>query len=207
MVIGGRNLSGASPVQLKIEIGGQLLESAEVAPGFFLKMPALTAGRLAGAGDYATLKISAEPPGSDLAIEQFDAQPDGRILFGYGDGWNELEYNPITGRLWRWTTERGLIRVRAPAGRALTLRLDGEIEEATSSHVVIRAGDRVIAEHDIGTTFSIDANVPAAAVSGEELVISIETSAWYIPAERRWRSRDQRHLGLKIYSCVLAPAS
>jgi hypothetical protein len=170
-------------------------------------MTTLPAGRLSGSGDYATLRISAEPSGSDLAIEQFDAEPDGRIVFGYGDGWNELEYNPATGRLWRWTTERGVLRVRAPAGKALTLRLDGEIEEASSSHVVIRAGDRVLAEHDIGTTFSIDAKVPAEAVSGDELTMSIETSAWYIPAERRWRSRDQRHLGLKIFSCVLTPAS
>src|SRR6185436_3597227 len=184
---------------------GQPLEEAAVAPGFFLKMLTLPEGRLAGAGDYATLKISVDPPGADVAIEQFDAQPAGRIVFGYGDGWNELEYNPATGRLWRWTTERGVLRVRAPAGKALTLRLDGEIEEASSSHVTIRAGDRVLAEHDIGTRFSIDAQIPAAAVSGDEVAISIETSAWYIPAERRWRSGDQRHLGLKIYSCVLIP--
>ena len=207
LVVGGRNLSGGPPVQLRMDIDGQTLEEATIASGFFLKMARLSAGRLAGPGDYATLKISAEPSGSDLAIEQFDAEPDGRIVFGYGDGWNELEYNPATGRLWRWTTERGLLRVRAPAGKALTLRLDGEIEEASSSHVVIRAGDRVVAEHDIGTTFSIDAKVPATAIGDEELTISIETSAWYIPAERRWRSRDQRHLGLKIFSCVLVPAS
>jgi len=207
LVVGGRNLSGGGPVRLMMEIDGQPFDETSVAPGFFLKMPILPAGRLAGAGDYATLEISAEPPGADFAIEQFDAEPDGRIVFGYGDGWNELEYNPTTGRLWRWTTERGVIRARAPAGKALTLRLDGEIEEASSSHVVIRAGDRAVAEYDIGPTFSIDAKIPAEALSGDELVIAIETSAWYIPAERRWRSRDQRHLGLRIYSCVLVPAS
>ena len=207
LVVGGRNLSGGGPVRLMMEIDGQPFDETSVAPGFFLKMPILPAGRLAGAGDYATLEISAEPPGADFAIEQFDAEPDGRIVFGYGDGWNELEYNPTTGRLWRWTTERGVIRARAPAGKALTLRLDGEIEEASSSHVVIRAGDRAVAEYDIVPTFSIDAKIPAEALSGDELVIAIETSAWFIPAERRWRSRDQRHLGLRIYSCVLVPAS
>ena len=207
LVVGGRNLSGGAPATLKMAIDGQPLEAAAVAPGFFLKMLTLPEGRLAGAGDYATLEISAEPAGADVAIEQFDAQPGGRIVYGYGDGWNELEYNPVTGRLWRWTTERGVLRVRAPAAKALTLRLDGEIEEASSSHVIIKVGDRVISEHDIGTTFSIDSRVPADLVSGDELAITIETSAWYIPAERRWRSRDQRHLGLRIFSAVIVPAS
>ncbi len=208
VMVGGRNLSGGgSPVHLKIEIDGQAVDDSSVGPGFFLRTLTLPAGRLAGTGDYATVNITAEPAGADLAIEQFDAQPEGRVMFGYAEGWNELEYNPATGRLWRWSTERGTIRLKAPAGKDLALRLDGEIEEASASHVVIKAGDRVVSEHDIGTTFSIDSKVPAGLVSGEELTVTIETSAWYIPAERRWRSRDKRHLGLKIYSCVFVPVS
>ena len=97
-----------------------------------------------------------------IAIEQFDAQPEGRLVFGYGEGWNELEYNPATGRLWRWSSERATVRLRA-GGRALSLRIDGEIEADDSSHVVIRVGDRVVAEQQVGRVFSMSATIPARA--------------------------------------------
>ena len=72
---------------------------------------------------------------------------------------------------------------------------------------MIRAGNLVVSEHDVGTAFSITSELPAAIEPQDEMTVTIETSAWYIPAERRWRSRDQRHLGLRIYSCVIVPVS
>jgi hypothetical protein len=209
LVVGGRNLSAdGTEVHLQMSVDGQRLDQISVKPGFFLHMPMLPPRNPNDSGDYAALKISAEPAGADLAIEQFDAAPMGaRPIFGYDDGWNEPEYNPTTGRLWRWTTERATLRLRGPAGKALALRLDGEIEEASTSHVVIRAGDLVVGEHDVGRTFSISSNLPAAVSPQDAMTVTIETSAWYIPAERRWRSRDRRHLGLKIYSCVIVPIS
>jgi hypothetical protein len=208
LLVGGRNLAaGGAPVRLRLDIDGRIADEATAAPGFFLRLLTLPAGRLSGAGDYATATITAEPASADLAIEQFDVQPQERLVFGYSEGWNELEYNPATGRLWRWTSERAALRVRAPAGERLTLRLEGELEEASSSHVTIRVGDRVVSEHDVGVAFSIESTVPAGLLVGDDAAITIETSAWYIPAERRWRSGDQRHLGLKVYSCVLVPAS
>ena len=75
------------------------------------------------------------------------------------------------------------------------------------SHVVIRAGDRIVAEQDVGKAFSIAAAIPAETLGGAEGAITIETSKWYVPAQRSRRSLDRRHLGLKIYNCQLTPAS
>ena len=91
-----------------------------------------------------TRRIEVVADNPRLAIEQFDAQPAGRVIYGFGEGWNEQEYNPRTGVSWRWTTDRAVLRVRAEgSGLALTLR--GEIEEASTSHVVVRAGEREVA--------------------------------------------------------------
>ncbi|OFW29808.1 MAG: hypothetical protein A3H97_19830 [Acidobacteria bacterium RIFCSPLOWO2_02_FULL_65_29] len=208
MVVGFRNLAGP-PARARVAVDGRIIDELTIGPGpgRLLRLRMLPTGDLSGAGDYAELMITVEPPGADVAITQFDAQPSSRLLFGYGEGWHEHEYDPERGRLWRWTSERATLRVHA-AGRAVKLRLEGEIEEASTSHVTIRAGGRVVSEHDIGETFSIEATVPAELLAGDEASITIETSEWYIPAER-WlrRSTDQRHLGLKVFSCVLAPAS
>ena len=215
-MVGGRNLDDAGPAaRVRIAVDGRTVDEATVAPGFFLRMLTMAPASLSGAGDYATVTVDAEPDTTssgvprlraDVAVEQFDAQMTGRVVFGFGDGWHEQEYNPTTGRLWRWTSERAALRVRAE-GHALSLRMDGEIEAASKSHVVIRAGDRIVAEQDVGQTFSIATAIPVEALGGAEGAITIETSHWYVPAERSRRSRDRRHLGLKIYDCQLAPAS
>ncbi len=68
-------------------------------------------GAMAGSGGYAEVRIVSDNP--QLAIEQFDAQPAGRVLYGFGEGWNEQEYNPATGVLWRWSSDKAALRVRA----------------------------------------------------------------------------------------------
>jgi hypothetical protein len=216
LMVGGRNLADAGPAaRVRIAVDGRTVDEATVAPGFFLRMLTVGPAGLSGAGDYATVTVDAESdttssgspgPRADVAVEQFDAQMTGRVVFGFGDGWYEQEYNPATGRLWRWTSERAALRVRAE-GHALSLRMGGEIEAAATSHVVVRAGDRIVAEQDVGKEFSIATAIPAEALGGPEGEITIETSQWYVPAERSRRSGDRRHLGLKIYYCQVAPAS
>jgi hypothetical protein len=49
--------------------------------------------------------------------------------------------------------------------------------------------------------------IPSTALPGSEETIWIETSAWYVPAEKRWRSKDRRRLGLKLFECKVTPAS
>jgi hypothetical protein len=206
-LIGGRNLAANGlSVRLRAAIDGVAIADAAleqtVPAGFFLRI--FTVPPVSGAGDYADLTV--ESDSQQLALEQFDAEPAGRLVFGFGEGWNELEHNPATGALWRWSSDRATLRVRAE-GHAVALTLRGEIEAASSSHVVIRAGGAVAAEFDVGPTFSKTVLIPTASLPGPEDVIIIESSAWYVPAEKRWRSKDHRRLGLKVYECQVTPVS
>ncbi len=153
--------------------------------------------------------VRLQPDQARVAIEQFDAQSDDRAVFGYGEGWQEPEHNPLTGALWRWTSERATLRVHA-GGHPLTLTLAGEppsVNFSKPSHVRISAGGRLIAEEALSSSFLVHATIPAELVGGGENLITIETDQIFVPAERRRRSRDRRHLGLRVFFCELKPAS
>lgn len=203
LMIGGRNLADAGPVaRVDVQVDGQRVLDEVIQPGFFLRMIALPP--TIGAGEYATVTIGSDNP--QLAIEQFDAQPEGRVIYGFGEGWNEQEFNPTTGVLWRWSSDRSTIRLRAE-GHAVALTLRGEIEAASSSHIVVRAGNAVAAELDVEREFTRTVVIPADLLAGPETTLTIESSAFYVPAETRWRSRDRRRLGLKLYECSISRAS
>jgi hypothetical protein len=203
LMIGGRNLTPAgAPARVRVYVDGRSVDDTTAAPGFFLRMLALPAA--IGDGDYATITVDSD--NRDLAIEQFDAQPGGRVVFGFGEGWHEQEYDPSTGALWRWSSERAVIRVR-PEGHAVALSIRGEIEAASQSHITIRAGDRIASEFDVGRSFVRTTIIPAEMLRSAETTLTIESSASYVPAESRWRSRDRRRLGLKLYECLVTPVS
>jgi hypothetical protein len=204
MMIGGRNLSPA-PSRLRVEIDGRRVDERDIAPGFFLQMLDLPPGALTGPGDYATMTVTA---GTDrLGIEQFDLQSRGGVVVGFGDGWYEHEYNPATGSEWRWTSDRATLRIRAE-GQPVTLKLRGETELfATTSHVVIRTGDRVLAREAVRSTVSLSIGIPAEMVGRRETVITVETDLTHVPAERRPGSHDHRRLGVRVYECRVTPVS
>jgi hypothetical protein len=203
LLVGGRNLglSGA-PGRLQVSVDGNVVDELTVSPGFFLRL--ITLPPLSGPGDYSIVTISSDNP--DLAVEQFDAQPLGQVVFGFGEGWNEQEYNPVTGALWRWSSERAVLRVRS-GGRAVALTLRGEIEEAASTRITIRVGDRVAGAFEAGRQFERTVLIPADLLAADDSVVAIESSAWYVPAETRWRSGDRRRLALKLYDCRVTPVS
>jgi hypothetical protein len=92
----------------------------------------------------------------------------------------------------------------------LTLRLQGEFEtSASSAHIVLRAGDRIVAERDVPRQFEVTFAVPADLIAADgETVLTLETDQWYMPAEQNWRpTNDRRHLGLRIFTCEIARAS
>lgn len=203
LMVGGRNLAVGGPnASLRVRVDDAVVLEESMPQGFFLRM--VTLPSTAGTGDYAAVSI--ESDNQQMAIEQFDAQPSGRVVYGFADGWNEQEYNPVTGVLWRWTTDRANIRVR-PEGKSLALSLRGEIEAASSSHLTIRVGDAVVSETDVTKTFSLTTLIPRQLLTSPETVISIQSSAFYIPAEKKWRSQDRRKLGLKLTECSLSPVS
>jgi hypothetical protein len=203
VMIGGRNLAtDGQPAHVRVAVEGRDVADLVVAPGFFLHMTPGTP--FIEKGGYAELTVESDRP--QVAIEQFDAQPAGRVVYGFGDGWNEQEYNPATGELWRWSTDRSTIRVRSE-GHSVALTLRGEIEAADASHVVVRAGSSVVAAFDVGRSFSRTVLIPSTSLPEAEDTITIESSAWYVPAEKRWRSKDRRRLGLKLLECTVRPAS
>lgn len=205
LLVGGRNLAaGGQAAHLSVALDGKPLDDGDVAPGFFLREIDLAAGALTGTGDYAKLTIASNS--TELAVEQFDAAPSDRIVFAYGEGWHEREYDPASGKLWRWTSDHGVIRVRTPK-QALTLDLAGEVEAASKSRVTIRIGDRIVAAQDVGGRFTVHQTIPREFIADGTNLITVTTDQTYVPAERRSRSRDRRLLGLKVFECRLTPAS
>jgi hypothetical protein len=204
LMLGGRNLSG-TPAAVRVTLDDRALHEAAVAPGFFLWMLSLPEGELRGAGDFAPLVVVAAPAtgveaaGADVAFEQFDAAPAGEMVFGFGEGWHEQEMNPATGVSWRWSSDRAAIRLRGASGR-LALEISGEVEAAPGSRVTIRVDGQIVAEHDVGQRFNLSVGLPVQLVAGDEVVIRIDSSESYVPAERSSRSGDRRRLGLKVHS-------
>jgi hypothetical protein len=207
LAIGGRNLAPSGPeAHVRFQIDGRTIEERPVPPGFFFRLLELPAGALDGEGRYAPLTITADS--ASVAIEQFDAQPADRVVFGFGEGWQEAEYNPALGLQWRWMSERGVLRVHA-AGHSLALTLKGEsplVYFSKPSRIVVRVGERIVGEQSVGDAFAIDVRIPAELIGGSESAITIETDQMYVPAERSRRARDRRHLGLRVFECSVRAA-
>jgi hypothetical protein len=206
LMIGGRNLAGGGlPARVTVAIDDGTVEVFEAPPGFFLRFLSLQAGRLGGEGDYARLTVSADQP--LVAIEQFDAQPSGQPVNGFGEGWHEPEYNPVTGALWRWTTDRSIVHVR-PEGRDLLLTVRGEGNpSADRPRLVVRAGERAVVDQPVGADFDIRVRISAGLLSGADPTLVLETDQVHVAAEQEWGSADRRRLGFRILEWRLTPVS
>jgi len=177
-------------------------------PGFFLRTIVVPPDQDRSDGDYREVTVSADS--EKIAIEQFDAEPAARVVFGFADGWQEQESDGGTGRRWRWLTERGELRVRG-IGRPLVLHLEGESPRkyyARPSRLLVRIAEHVLLNRQLDSDFSLDAPIPAALVPSErDEAITLETDQTFVPAEHSRRTADHRHLGLRIFTCRVSPAS
>jgi hypothetical protein len=209
LALGGRNFDPAASPRLQLLVNDRLRDEAVVAPGFFLRFVPLEPMPDPSA-DFANVTIRATPA-ARVGIEQFDATS-ARALFGYGQGWHEPEFNPQNGLRWRWLSERGELRIRAPAGVSrCTLHLEGESPRkyfSRGSRLIVRAGGQAVFDQVLSADFSIDAAIPVSGGWDRETTISLETDQVWIPAEQSWRpTGDRRHLGLRIFKCQLRPVS
>jgi hypothetical protein len=205
MLVGGRNL-GSTSSRIEVSVAARRMAAWEVAPGFFLQMIPLPPRLDENAGDYLNVSISADS--DKVAIEQFDARPSAHVQFGFGDGWQEQEYDASSGRRWRWLSERGQLRVRG-AAQPVVLHIEGESPRKyfpRPSRFVVRIGDRMLLEKVIDADFSLEATIPFAA-GGEEHVVTLETDQFFVPAERSRRTADRRHLGLRVFTCRVTSVS
>ena len=216
VMIGGRNFDRTVTPRLAISIDGRTAAEFSVPPGAFLEtiaVPALASGE----GDYAKIAVATSPPAS-VGIEQFDVTSGSkeRPIFGFGEGWQEAEYNPATGLRWRWLSERGTLRILSQGG-PLELHLEGESPRryfSRPSRLLVERGGTVILDRQLSSDFSIDVKIPpdpnpaGAARNGDGTeIITLATDQTYVPAERSRRTFDRRKLGLRIYRCEVRPAS
>jgi len=208
MIVGGRHLGAATDprVSVTLTLAGRPLDAFEAAPGFFFRLVPLPASSLAGAPGYVPLEVRsqrADGGGGAIAVslEQFDLQPEGVPMVGVAEGWQEPEYNPLTARAWRWTSERATLWVR-PIGRDVTLRLVGESPLRyydRAPKVIVSAGGREIARFSPASDFTQEVVLPAGALASADGRVVISSDEWFVPSDRGGPP-DQRHLALRIYS-------
>ena len=204
-MIGGRNFDPTLRPTLTVDVEGATAVRQELRPGAFISFLSIPFIDYIGGRDYSKVTVRASG-GARVAIEQFDASST-RVMFGFGAGWQEPEFNPRTGQRWRWLSERGEIRYRGREPKAVVLHLDGESPLKyfqRPSRLVIRSGDAILFSGLLSADFSIDVSLPAGSPTGG--VVTLETDQTFTPADRT-RSADRRHLGLRIFRAALRPAS
>lgn len=214
-VIGG-SLAEASDTKahLELAIDQRVIDRWTLTPAArrFLRFLQVPDGVLNGEGNYATLTIRSSTDVADqhvlVFIRQFDIQPVTRLVWGFGEGWHTLELDPATGRTWRWTSERSVLRIDgAPQDVRLTLRGESPLRYFDSPPMVtVTAGDRFIERFQPDADFEWQLVVPADVIARSGGLITIETDRIYLPAIAEGTA-DKRRLGLRIYECRVEPLS
>jgi hypothetical protein len=217
LLIGGRHLggSGSPPARLVVRLDGGAVVAEDIAPepGSFLRLVSLPARALAGDGPLAMLDVTATGtdggPAPALAIEQFDLQSPGRVVFGFDEGWHEPEYNPGNGRSWRWTSAASTIRVRPPEPpQALRLRVTGEsplryYQEPPA--IVVRAGTVALATLRPSSDFDESVSLPADVLARAGGLVTLDVDRTFVPDDRE-HNGDRRRLGVRIWGVAIEPA-
>lgn len=206
VLIGGRNLGGPSDpaVRFTLAIDGSTEHQWDAAPGFFLKVFELPAGALSGDGPFATLSVQSTPLSGTAAIptaiEQFDLQELQATMWGYGEGWQEAEFNTEFG-VWRWTSDRATLRIAGPPRAVrITMTVESPLRYFdTAPTVKLRAGDREIAGQTLDSARDWSVDVPADALAASSGTVTLETDAIFVPAERG-NVGDERRLGLRVFA-------
>jgi hypothetical protein len=202
VLVGGRHLGslGDPAVTFVMAVDGRDVAEWRSEPGFFLEEFDLPAGTVAGDG-LATLTIraiSGEGGTAATAIEQFDLQSAGALMWGYDTGWHEAEFNPAVG-MWRWTSEQSTLRIiNAAAPLVVTMSVESTRRYFDRpSRVRLRAGDVVLGD----TTLSTDVwrvVVPLEPLRRAGGRVTVETNQTFVPADRSGVG-DARQLGLRVF--------
>jgi hypothetical protein len=218
LMIGGRHFSavGDPPVVFTASIDGTPIETWTVNPEpggvSFLRFIDLPGGVPPGTGDYAPVVVTAhaEPvsqPTPSVAIRQFDIQPSGTLVYGFGEGWHEAEYDTATGVSWRWTSGRSVLRVSPPQEVVVRVRGESPLKYFREVPTVrMSAGDRIVGEHRPDADFEWAVKVPADAIRNGDGAIVIETDRIYLPGQAEG-TPDARQLGLRIFEIAVHPVT
>ncbi len=210
VMVGGRHLGAATDphVRFTMLIDGAEFQQWDAAPGFFLKVFDIPAGRLAGTGDWATLTIQSTPVSGNTpvesAIEQFDLQNADALMWGYDEGWQEAEFNQSLG-VWRWTSERATLRIMGPPRPVrITMTIESPLRYFDEAPLVrATAGGREVAVSTMATGRDWMFDVPADVLAASGGAVTIETDKTFVPADRG-SAPDRRHLGLRVFAISVA---
>jgi hypothetical protein len=187
-----------------IAIDGVAFQQWESAPGFFLQVFEIPAGRLMGAGPLARLTVQSTAASGAApipsAIEQFDLQDDRALMWAYDAGWQEAEYAPALG-VWRWTSDRASLRIVGPPQAVrITLSIESPLRYFDEAPLVrATAGSRELAATTLSTSRDWTIDVPADALAEAGGTITIETNRTFVPAETG-AGADRRRLGLRVFA-------
>ena len=209
LMVGGRHLGnpGDPAAEFELSIDGALVDRwrLDVSERNFLRFVDLPEGLPPGAFSYARLLIASRSADGDarratVAVRQFDAQPVSRMIYGFGEGWHEEEYEAETGRRWRWTSERSILRVQGPPlAVRVTLRGESPVKYVGAPPTVkVVAGGRVVGQFAPADDFMWSVTVPADAWMASQGAIAVETDRIYLPGPAEGTS-DMRHLGLRLF--------
>ena len=210
LLIGGRNLAGPNDpaARFTIAIDGAPFQQWESAPGFFLHVFEIPAGRLSGEGPLARFTVQSSPASGTApiptAIEQFDLQDQQALMWAYDAGWQEAESSPAFG-VWRWTTDRATLRVVGPAEAVrITLSVESPLRYFDEAPLVrATAGGRELAVTTMAGSRDWAFDVPADALAASGGTITIETNRTFVPAETGGGA-DRRRLGLRVFLIQVA---
>jgi hypothetical protein len=209
VVIGGRHLGRATDpaARFVVTIDGEPAAQWESEAGFFVHVFDLPAGTLVGDGPLARLTVeSAGVHGEPVptAIEQFDLQTRGAMMWAYEEGWHEAEYDAARG-VWRWTSERATLRVVDASGPiVITFRVEQPRRHFEDDpQVRLLAGDRVLAETVFRDSDRWTVDVPAEALVAADGRVTLETTRTFVPAERTG-APDRRRLGLRVFDVMVS---
>lgn len=218
VVIGGRNLGAAGDpsATFTVTLDGRDLEHWDVAPapGFFVHRLTVPAGGLAGEGPWAELTIRSTAAAGTApvatAVEQFDVQSPGVLMWAYGTGFHEMELDNaldnVRARSWRWMSDTAEIAVQQIAGDA-TLVIRGEAPLtyfATPSAFEVRCGQVSLGRLDLSGDFDLSIGIQEARLKACDGKVVLSTSQTFSPAERTG-TNDHRRLGLRLFEVRLEP--
>jgi hypothetical protein len=187
-----------------LAIDGVPFQQFDATSGFYLKVFDIPAGKLEGAGTWATFTVQSTPVTGTTPIlttvEQFDVQDDQATMWAYDEGWQEAEFNLSLG-VWRWTSDHATLRIIGPTRAVrITMTIESPLRYFDEAPLVkVKAGDREIASATVSAAKEWTFDVPADALSASGGAVRIETSKTFVPAERSGGA-DRRRLGLRVFA-------
>jgi hypothetical protein len=130
------------------------------------------------------------------------------MIYGYGEGWHEAEFDLATGRMWRWTSERAVLRIDGPPQPVrLTIRGESPLRYFSRAPTVkVTAGGAIVGQFRPDADFEWSLTVPIDAIVKSDGAVAIETDRVYLPGQTE-HTGDERHLGLRIFDLRVTPVS